>query len=144
MTTIHREAVSPDRFNRGWYQREMQGHPSYLPERVLFVCDSDGTTCGTASAWRQAPFGEDVGYLHMVAVRPGHTGSRLGGTVSLAVLHRLRSEGVDSVFLLTDDFRLPAIKTYLRLRFVPYIQYSNHSARWDLAYANLGMEPNTT
>ena len=37
--------------------------------------------------------GEQVGELHMVSVRPGHRGKRLGHVVTCAVLHRLKEIG---------------------------------------------------
>jgi mycothiol synthase len=38
--------------------------------------------------------------------------------------------GYRRIYLLTDDFRLPAIKTYLRLGFVPFLFEEGMEQRW--------------
>jgi len=136
---IVRESFEDGSFDVPRFEREMRGHPAYLPERILFVCGPDGTPCATASAYRGEAFGEDVGYLHMVGVRPTHAGKKLGFAVSLAALHRFRFEGLSAAVLQTDDFRLAAIKTYLRLGFSPSVRHGSHSARWAAVRARLDM-----
>jgi mycothiol synthase len=39
----------------------------------------------------------------------------------------------------TDDFRLPAIKNYLNLRFVPMFDGENHKLRWQDIFEKLGL-----
>jgi mycothiol synthase len=138
---IIRESFEDANCDESLFERRMVSDQDYLPERIFFVCAPDGMPCGTASAYRSRNAGQDVGALHMVGVRPIHTGMRLGFAVSLAVLHRFRSEGLTSAVLLTDDYRLPAIKTYLRLGFLPLFTHNSHAARWDAVYARLGMKP---
>ena len=65
-------------------------------------------------------FGADTGYLHWVATVPAHAGKKLGSFVSLAVLYKFQQEGCQNAVLETDDHRLAAIKTYLRLDFHPH------------------------
>jgi mycothiol synthase len=62
--------------------------------------------------------------------------------VSLAVLHYLRERGFRAADLSTDDRRLPAIRTYLALGFVPvYLtdeeRFDDHEARWSAIFALL-------
>jgi mycothiol synthase len=66
----------------------------------------------------------------MVAVRPGHQGKRLGYWVGLAAMHQMAREGARRAILRTDDFRIPAIKTYLRLGFEPLLTHKNQRQRW--------------
>ncbi len=109
----------------------------FLPERVLFI-RRDGADVGTASAYvTPADRMPDCGYLHYVGVMPGHTGLHLGYQVTLAALHRMRQEGRRRAILQTDDFRLPAIKTYLNLGFVPMLVDENQRQRWREVFANL-------
>jgi len=138
---IIRESFQDVECDESLFERRMVSDQDYLPERIFFVCAPDGMPCGTASAYRSRDTGADVGSLHMVGVRPSHTGMRLGFAVSLAVLHRFRFEGLTSAVLLTDDYRLPAIKTYLRLGFLPLFSHESHPARGDVVYARLGAEP---
>ena len=99
------------------FDSKMRADPAFRPERVLFLWQG-GAPVATASAWQKPAF-PDTGYLHYVAVLPGAQGQGLGYWASLAALWRLRDEGFDRALLQTDDERLPAIKTYLKLGFAP-------------------------
>lgn len=71
-----------------------------------------------------------VGYLHYVAADSVTSGRGLGGVVTRAVLRHFLEEGLVSVVLETDDFRLPAIRTYLKIGFVPDYRHEEDQARW--------------
>lgn len=136
---IIRESFANDSFTEAQFEQGMMGHPAYRPDRIFFVCAPDGLPCGTASAYRSDAAGPDMGTLHYVGVCPGHAGMRIGAVVSLMVLRKFRSEGLAGAVLLTDDFRLPAIKTYLNLGFAPMIVDANQPARWASVFAKLGI-----
>jgi mycothiol synthase len=98
-------------------------------ESVHFV-RSGSKTLATACAIEHAtaPRWE----LGWVAADPSALGKGLGRLVALATLHFMRDElGADEAFLLTDDERLPAIRTYLRLGFVPEPRSDDEAGRWD-------------
>ena len=80
-----------------------------------------------------------TGILGWVAVCPDFRGNRLGFEVSLAVVRAARSHGCRQIHLRTDDWRLPAIKTYLRLGFVPYVADASDVDRWHLVLARIGV-----
>jgi mycothiol synthase len=64
-------------------------------------------------------------------------GKGLGLQVSLAALHHMANSGKEASILETDDFRIPAIKTYLRLGYKPLLIHENQAERWkDLITAN--------
>jgi mycothiol synthase len=107
----------------------MKSDPAYRAERVLFVAYGDEPVA-TASAWQVERFGPAIGYLHMVGVSPEHQGKHLGYWVSMAVLHQFVEVGRMEAVLQTDDFRLPAIKTYLRMGFEPLLIHENQRERW--------------
>lgn len=111
------------------FNKVMKADPAYRPERVLFVTHKDEPVA-TASAWQVDRFGPVVGYLHMVGVSPEHQGKHLGYWVSVAVLHQFVEAGRMEAVLQTDDFRLPAIKTYLRMGFEPVLVHENQRERW--------------
>ena len=90
----------------------------------------------TASA-RIAPEFPQSGYLHWVAVAPEAQGQRLGFDISLAVLHDFARRGCRDAVLETDDDRLPAIKTYQNLGFVPEQNHATHPERWTEVLAKL-------
>lgn len=68
--------------------------------------------------------------LSWVAVLPAHRGRGLAYPICRAVLEYARSAGHPYVILKTQDFRLPAINTYLRLGFEPVMQDPSHAERW--------------
>ncbi len=119
------------------FNKVMKADPAFRPERVLFVTHGDEPVA-TASAWQCERFGPVIGYLHMVGVSPGHQGKHLGYWVSLAVLHHFITEGRIEAVLQTDDFRLPAIKTYLRMGFEPLLVHENQRNRWRKNLQDLG------
>jgi mycothiol synthase len=75
--------------------------------------------------------------LGWVAARPGNQGHGLGYVVCLAVLRYAAAHGHREVFLRTDDPRLPAIATYLKLGFTPWMFDSTAPERWEQIQAQL-------
>jgi mycothiol synthase len=49
----------------------------------------------------------------------------------------LVERGYQDIYLLTDDFRLPALKTYLGLGWEPILFSSEMEARWQKIFAAL-------
>jgi mycothiol synthase len=113
----------------GKFDAIMRRDPAFRPKRVLFLCHGD-LPVATASAWHRDGYGPHTGYLHYVGVRPERQGVRLGLHVSVACLRVMAGGGRSAAVLQTDDFRLPAIKTYLRLGFVPLLVHENQRRRW--------------
>ena len=78
------------------------------------------------------------GYLHWVGSHAAHRGRRLGALVSLAALHYFRDAGCRDAVLETDPPRIPVIRTYLGLGFVPEMVDPEHDAVWREILAGLG------
>ena len=74
-----------------------------------------------------------------VSVSPEHQGKSLGYLVTLAVLHYIKQTGATEAVLHTDDWRLPAIKSYLNLGFEPDINHDSYPVRWNAVYETLGL-----
>jgi len=108
-------------------QRQFLGDPGVKVEGVFFLVTSDEYVA-TATDKRLPAF--DVGYLHMVAVAPAYRGRRLGRCISVAALRHMSARGCREAVLDTDDYRLPAIRTYLGLGFVPEMVEADHPQRW--------------
>jgi mycothiol synthase len=109
---------------------------SPMPLSGSFFVTKDGHAVATAQLHLQlgdSPY-RPIPELGWVAVLPGHRGHRLGEAVCLAVLHYARGHGHQSVYLCTDDFRLPAIRTYLRLEFEPWMYDPTAPDRWAAVY----------
>ncbi len=83
----------------------------------------------------QHPFGGELGW---VAGDPAYAGKGLGRAACGAVTARLLSIGYRDIHLYTDDWRLPAIKTYLKLGYVPFLCGPDMPARWQALCGQLG------
>jgi mycothiol synthase len=108
---------------------EFWADPDLLEGGVQLLVDHRGEIRGTATA-KRSPTDSSTGYLHMVAVAPRLRGCGLGTAISLAALRRMADAKLDAVVLDTDDWRLAAIRTYLRLGFQPDPVAEDHEARW--------------
>jgi mycothiol synthase len=80
------------------------------------------------------PFGGELGW---VAADSNHKGKRLGLYVVSKVSERLLQGGYEQIYLLTDDWRLPAIKIYLDLGWIPHIYDADMEDRWLTVYEEL-------
>lgn len=125
------------------FETTMRDSPAFRPERIFFITCGDEPVA-TASAYYSPEFLPDAGMVHYVGALNGHTGKRLGYMVVLATLQQMVREGRRRAWLSTDDFRLPAIKTYLNLDFEPLLIHENQRERWPAVFVKLGMPDLTT
>ena len=100
----------------------------------LIVEAARGKPVATASASHNPratrhyfPFGGEIGY---VAVDPGHRGKGLGRAVVARAVARLIEAGYRHIFVGVHGWRLPAVKCYLRLGFVPLLHTDGLLPRW--------------
>jgi len=125
--------IMTEAFNPYWDEHRfnilMKPHYGFRPERVIFVL-CDGVPVGSASAFRWPGAGRGRGYIHMVGVKKEHCGAGLGYWLTAACISRFREEGLHSAMLQTEDFRIPAIKHYIRLGFKPFLVIEEHRAKW--------------
>lgn len=99
----------------------------------FFVVEADATGELVASAMAQHVPDEmhpEGGVLGWVMGLPTHSGKGLGLTVCAAVSARLLSAGYQRMYLKTDEFRLPALKTYFKLGWVPFLFAAGMKERW--------------
>ena len=80
------------------------------------------------------------GDIHMVAARPECTGKKIGHAMLSAALKELQARGVQETQLTTDDWRLPAIKTYLTAGFSPVL-FEDSKERWEAIFEKLKVAP---
>ncbi len=97
----------------------------------LIVHEASGEIVATAMANHNPqelhPFGGELGW---VAAHPAHAGKGLGMAVCGAVVRRLLAGFYRRCYLQTDDWRLPAVKSYLRLGWVPFLYLPDMEDRW--------------
>jgi mycothiol synthase len=111
----------------------------YTDSRVpaTFVVEVAGQLVATASALFEPQLQPETGTLHWVAAHPAQSGKGLGALISLAVLQEFLRQGRASALLRTDDSRLPAIRTYLNLGFLPDCSTPARAERWERVYEQL-------
>ncbi len=110
-------------------RRELWGDRDVLDDGIQLLVDPDGKLVGSATA-KRSPIEPGSGYLHMVLLERELRSRGLGRAVSLAALHRMVAEDMGAASLEIDDWRLAAIRTYLRLGFEPDPIAEDHEARW--------------
>ena len=93
---------------------------------LVLAAGRAAATCCTIPPTPAEPRSE----LGWVAVAPRHQGRGLGLQVCRAVLWYARRRGWPATMLYTEDWRLPAIRTYLKLGFEPELTHASHAARW--------------
>ena len=117
------------------FAHTIEGKTGYVEDGVFVIVDkndSDEKFVATGTALCGYDKLNGYGYVHMIAADAEYAGKRLGYEITAAVLRRLRDGGFDKAELETDDFRLPAIKTYLSLGFEPVLTLDETmDKRWE-------------
>ena len=102
-------------FGDQWdYGRTIENDPGCTPERVFFLRHA---RMDVATAAAQLEDGK--AFVHMVGIHPAYAGEGWSKYVVLETMKCLKDLGFSECHLTTDDFRLPAIRMYLRLGFEP-------------------------
>ncbi len=73
------------------------------------------------------PFCAELGW---VAADPAHSGKGLGTAVVAAATARMIASGYTHVHLYTEHYRLPALKIYLKLGYLPYLSTPEETELW--------------
>lgn len=97
-------------------------------ENMCYFIVKDGKSVATITVICNRDTKE--GYIHMVACKPECRGQGLGTLLNNIAVFVLKSEGMKTAYLTTDDFRIPAIKSYLRCGFTPDLSTEEYCRRW--------------
>ncbi len=111
---------------------------SPMPLEGAFFVTSGAEPVATAQLHLK-PDRPSVPDLGWVAVAHQHQGRGLAAVASVAVMQYAASAGHQEILLLTDDHRLAAIWTYLKLGFTPSLIDGSHAARWDAVQTALDL-----
>ena len=121
--------------------RALRVFEKMLPEGLFFVVhDMTGGLVTTAAAQaiprEHHPTGAELGW---VGADPDHRRKGLGYIVCAAVTRRMLATDHPTMYLLTDDSRLPAISVYLKLGWIPFLYLPDMEGRWRAVCAGLSM-----
>ena len=124
-------------FSREDVKAAMLDDKNVGPNRIFYICRrSDGRICATAAANCNPEFPT----LHMVGAANEFFGLGLSRPVCAAAVNCLIGHGFCRIGLYTDDFRVPAIKTYLRLGFRPWYWQDDMAERWRKLLTDFGYD----
>jgi mycothiol synthase len=96
-----------------------------------------GTCMTTHDPTWQAPFCGEVGWT---AVHPQRQGKGLGAILVAAVVERFLQAGYDCIHLYTEIWRFAALKMYLKLGFIPYLDPPGPLDQWRSICSQLGWD----
>lgn len=108
-----------------------------LPENIFFIAKGNDYVATITAVLEQ---NNQVGYVHMVACKSAYRGLGLGTQLNRIVLNCFAKYGCRSAYLTTDDFRVPAIKSYLREGFLPVLNGEDMAPRWAVILKKIGMD----
>jgi mycothiol synthase len=104
---------------------------------VYVIERPDGRLVASASSRLVPDRYPGSGYLHWVGADPVESGKGLGRQITLAVLHDFARRGLVDSVLETDDWRLPALATYLKCGYLPELRAPEDADRWAAVRAAL-------
>lgn len=110
-----------------FYKKLMTDFPGY-DENWCFIFCYEGRPVATSCIICNKETKE--GYIHMVGSKPEIRGKRFGTFMNSYVIALMKKEGMETAHLTTDDWRIPAIKSYLRADFVPDESTDDYKERW--------------
>jgi mycothiol synthase len=117
----------------GWNDEKLQPWMARIPPESWFMAvhvesgEIVATAMGLHDHTELHPFGGELGW---VAGDPAHAGQGLGMAVCAAVTARLIDAGYRNIHLYTEHWRLAALKTYLKLGYVPFLYTPEMPERW--------------
>ena len=118
-----------------YYKMCMTDLPYYKDDKCFFVL-KDGVPAATITVVCDTD--KKHGLIHMVACKPEFRGLGIGTLLNNIALYVLKNEGMKTASLKTDDWRIPAIKGYLKIGFKPDITTEpDYKERWDKIYEEI-------
>lgn len=124
-------AVLAESFEEAWdAQRVAAEFFDAADVPVTWVVEDGLGILGTASERIMPDTYPDAGYVHYVGVLDRARGKRVGAALTAQCVHGFADRGLSTTVLETDDFRIPAVVTYLRLGFVPTYRSDDEQRAW--------------
>ncbi len=134
---IMQYGLSDKREDASYYKENMIDLPNYEEDKCFFIVHG-GKAIATITVVCN-PETKDA-LIHMVGSLPECRGKGVGNMLVAVADHVLKTTGMQTARLKTDDFRVPAIKTYLKIGFQPDLSTEDFVQRWDAIYKSIGLK----
>lgn len=118
-----------------YYKQTMTDLPCYAEDKCFFVMEGEKAVATLTVVCDRE---KKEGRIHMVACHEAYRGKGYGTLLNRVAEATLKKEGMKTARLRTDDWRIPAIKGYLRIGFFPDLSTEDYKARWKKIYEVIG------
>lgn len=129
--------LSNGRETQEYYTKLMVNWPHYNPEFCFFIIENENPV---ATLTVIPNYETKEGYIHMVACKEECRGKGYGSLLNKIAIHTLKEQGMETAYLTTDDWRIPAIKSYLRIGFEPDVSNDDFKTRWRKIFTDLNLK----
>ena len=132
--SIVQYGLSDGKMDAQYYHTIMTARPFYDENKCFFILENEKAV---ATLTVICDYEKKEGYIHMVACHEQARGKGYGTLLNNVALHTLKNEGMETAYLTTDDWRIPAIKSYLRAGFEPDVSTEDFKTRWNNIFKQL-------
>jgi mycothiol synthase len=127
--------LSNGRKDEAAYISMMLSQANYEENKCFFILEKEKAV---ATLTVICDYDKKEGHIHMVACQEAARGKGYGTLLNNMALHTLKTEGMQTAYLITDDWRIPAIKSYLRAGFEPDTSTEDFKERWNKIFEEIG------
>ena len=121
-------SLGVDEISEEVFEKKMLCDENVNPNNIFLLISPSNEIAGTATY--QYTSEKEVAYLHMVGIAKNYQGKRLALPINLYAIQKMLEDGKKRIYLTTDDWRLPAIKTYYNAGFNPVFYQPDMEERW--------------
>ena len=122
-----------------WTDEYMANYLKGPARRVMVMVDKSNGTFVQAASAEEFPE-EGTGQFGWLLSNPEYRGRGFGRIISIATMQALKEEGFRKFIILTDDFRVPALRIYLKLGWHPVFFAEDMEGRWNAIREKLGID----
>lgn len=107
--------------------------------KAIYVVAWQGLPIATASSRHVLDRFPESGYVHWVGTHPAHMRKGIATVLLGRLLQDFVGRGYRDAVLETDDFRIAAIKSYLKFGFIPVddVMGEDHRRRWSFVFQTI-------
>lgn len=111
-----------------WYENVY--HDPRVPDDGFFLIVRGENEIVSSASIQLGEHTPDSATVHAVCTSETYRGLGLGRAVMLQVLSYAAVHEISDVYLTTDDWRIPAVALYLKMKFLPILYEADMRDRW--------------